>query len=109
MHELKLIVDLLHEGGLKKMHEFISETAKYGDLVSGPRVVTAETKQRMKEILGDIQSGAFAREWILENQAGRPRYQALLRKDLEHPIEQVGRELRARMTWLNPPTNAAAE
>jgi ketol-acid reductoisomerase len=109
MHELKLIVDLLHEGGLKKMHEFVSETAKYGDLVSGPRVITAETKQRMKEILGDIQSGAFAREWILENQAGRPRYEALLKKDLDHPIEQIGRELRARMTWLNPPTNAAAE
>ena len=109
MHELKLIVDLLHEGGLKKMHAFISETAKYGDLVSGPRVVTAETRQRMKEILGDIQSGAFARDWILEYQAGRPRYEALLKKDLEHPIEKVGRALRARMTWLNPPTNAAAE
>src|SRR6202042_3140148 len=66
MHELKLIVDLLHEGGLTKMHEFISETAKYGDLVSGPRVITSDTKQRMKDILSDIQSGAFAREWILE-------------------------------------------
>lgn len=106
LHELKLIVDLLHEGGLAKMHQFVSETAKYGDLVSGPRVVNAETRQRMKEILGDIQSGAFAREWILENQAGRPRYEALLKKDLNHPIEQVGRELRARMSWLNPPTNA---
>ncbi len=109
MHELKLIVDLLHEGGLKKMHEFISETAKYGDLVSGPRVITSDTKQRMKDILSDIQSGAFAREWILENQAGRPRYHALLNKDLEHPIEKIGRELRARMSWLNPPTNAVAE
>ncbi|HEY1630271.1 MAG TPA: ketol-acid reductoisomerase [Rhizomicrobium sp.] len=106
LHELKLIVDLLHEGGLKKMHEFVSETAKYGDLISGPRVVNDETRQRMKEILGDIQSGQFAREWILENQAGRPRYQALLKKDLEHPIEEVGRDLRARMSWLNPPTNA---
>ncbi|HEY2069721.1 MAG TPA: ketol-acid reductoisomerase [Rhizomicrobium sp.] len=106
LHELKLIVDLLHEGGLAKMHQFVSETAKYGDLVSGPRVVNAETKQRMKEILGDIQSGQFARDWILENQAGRPRYEALLKKDLEHPIEQVGRDLRARMSWLNPPTNA---
>ncbi|HXM00274.1 MAG TPA: ketol-acid reductoisomerase [Rhizomicrobium sp.] len=106
LHELKLIVDLLHEGGLAKMHQFVSETAKYGDLVSGPRVVNAETRQRMKEILGDIQSGAFAREWILENQAGRPRYEALLKKDLDHPIEEVGRQLRARMSWLNPPTNA---
>jgi ketol-acid reductoisomerase len=106
LHELKLIVDLLHEGGLAKMHQFVSETAKYGDLVSGPRVVNAETRQRMKEILNDIQSGAFAREWILENQAGRPRYEALLKKDLDHPIEEVGRQLRARMTWLNPPTNA---
>ncbi|HTQ15235.1 MAG TPA: ketol-acid reductoisomerase [Rhizomicrobium sp.] len=106
LHELKLIVDLLHEGGLAKMHQFVSETAKYGDLVSGPRVVNAETRQRMKEVLDDIQSGAFARDWILENQAGRPRYEALLKKDLEHPIEQVGRDLRARMSWLNPPTNA---
>jgi ketol-acid reductoisomerase len=105
MHELKLIVDLLHEGGLRKMHEFVSETAKYGDLVSGPRVVTDETRKRMKEILKDIQSGQFARDWILENQAGRPRYEALLRKDLAHPIEQVGRELRARMSWLG--ANAA--
>src|SRR6202046_3693298 len=80
LHELKLIVDLLHEGGLAKMHQFVSETAKYGDLVSGPRVVNAETRQRMKEVLNDIQSGAFAREWILENQAGRPRYEALLKK-----------------------------
>jgi ketol-acid reductoisomerase len=106
LHELKLIVDLLHEGGLAKMHQFVSETAKYGDLVSGPRVVNSETRQRMKEVLNDIQSGAFAREWILENQAGRPRYEALLKKDLDHPIEEVGRQLRARMTWLNPPTNA---
>jgi ketol-acid reductoisomerase len=106
LHELKLIVDLLHEGGLAKMHQFVSETAKYGDLVSGPRVVNDETRKRMKEVLTDIQSGQFARDWILENQAGRPRYEALLKKDLEHPIEQVGRDLRARMSWLNPPTNA---
>ena len=106
MHELKLIVDLLYEGGLRKMHEFVSETAKYGDLVSGPRVVNGETRQRMREVLKEIQSGTFAREWILENQAGRPRYSALLQKDLEHPIEKIGRELRARMSWLNQPTNA---
>ena len=109
MHELKLIVDLLHEGGLKKMHEFVSETAKYGDLVSGPRIVTEDTRRHMRDVLGDIQSGSFARDWIFENQAGRPRYEALLKKDLDHPIEKVGRELRARMRWLDPQTNAAAE
>ncbi len=90
MHELKLIVDLLHEGGLKKMHEFISETAKYGDLVSGPRIVTDETRQHMKDVLRDIQSGSFARDWILENQAGRPRYEALLKKD-PRPSDRTGR------------------
>ena len=102
MHELKLIVDLLHEGGLKKMHEFVSETAKYGDLVSGPRVVNGETRARMKEILSEIRSGQFAREWIRENETGRPKYETLLQKDLDHPIESVGRKLRGRMPWLNP-------
>ncbi len=102
LHEVKLIVDLLHEGGLAKMHEFISETAKYGDFVSGPRVVNAETKARMKEVLTDIQNGGFARDWILENQAGRPRYMQMWAQDENHPIEKVGRELRARMPWLNP-------
>jgi ketol-acid reductoisomerase len=106
MHELKLIVDLLHEGGLAKMHEFVSETAKYGDLVSGPRVVDASTRARMKEVLDDIRSGSFAREWILENQAGRPRYTAMLNADLNHPIEAVGRELRGRMSWLANGANA---
>jgi ketol-acid reductoisomerase len=102
MHELKLIVDLLYEGGLRKMHAFVSETAKYGDLVSGPRVVNAETRARMGEILAEIRSGAFAREWIAENEHGRPRYRALLEKDLAHPIEKVGSALRERMAWLKP-------
>ena len=106
LHELKLIVDLFYEGGISKMHEFISETAKYGAVASGPRVITDETRRNMRGILGDIQSGAFARDWILENQAGKPRYEALLRKDMAHPIETVGRDLRARMSWLNTPTNA---
>lgn len=105
LHELKLIVDLLYEGGIAKMHDFISETAKYGDLVSGPRVINAETKQRMREVLKDIQTGNFARDWILENQAGKPRYQQLLAADLNHPIEKTGRELRARMSWLKPGAN----
>lgn len=101
LHELKLIVDLLYEGGLAKMHEFVSETAKYGDLVSGPRVINDETRQRMREVLKDIQSGQFARDWIVENQAGKPRYTKLLEADLAHPIEETGQELRKRMAWLN--------
>jgi ketol-acid reductoisomerase len=105
LHELKLIVDLLYEGGVAKMHQFVSETAKYGDLVSGPRVINAETRARMRDVLGDIQSGAFARDWILENQAGKPRYSKLLEKDLAHPIEKTGADLRARMAWLQPGAN----
>ncbi len=105
LHELKLIVDLLYEGGVAKMHQFVSETAKYGDLVSGPRVINDETRARMREVLTDIQSGAFARDWILENQAGKPRYAQLLEKDLAHPIEKTGAELRARMAWLQPGAN----
>ncbi len=105
LHELKLIVDLLYEGGVAKMHEFISETAKYGDLVSGPRVVNDETRQRMREILKDIQTGQFARDWILENQTGKVRYQQLLDADLAHPIEKTGKELRERMAWLKPGAN----
>jgi ketol-acid reductoisomerase len=106
LHELKLIVDLMYEGGLARMHDFISETAKYGDLVSGPRVINDETRARMREVLTDIQTGAFARDWILENQAGKPRYDALLRQDLEQDIEKTGARLRARMAWLQPGANA---
>ncbi|WP_019960790.1 ketol-acid reductoisomerase [Woodsholea maritima] len=106
LHELKLIVDLLYEGGLSKMHEFISETAKYGDLRSGPRVINDETRARMREVLKDIQDGTFARDWITENQAGKPQYNALLRKDLDHPIEHTGARLRADMPWLQPGANA---
>jgi ketol-acid reductoisomerase len=109
LHELKLIVDLLYEGGIAKMHDFISETAKYGDLVSGPRVINAETKQRMREVLKDIQTGNFARDWILENQAGKPRYQQLLDADLNHPIEATGKELRSRMSWLKPGANTKGD
>ncbi len=108
MHELKLIVDLLYEGGLAKMHEFISETAIYGDLTSGPRIINDETRARMREVLGNIQDGNFARDWVLENQAGQPRYKALLEKDLAHPIEQVGARLRDNMAWLKPGANSAA-
>jgi len=101
LHELKLIVDLLHEGGITKMHQFISETAKWGDLTSGPRVVTNKTKKEMGKILKDIQKGKFAKKWIEENKAGKPVYNELMQKDLDHPIEKVGAALRARMPWLN--------
>ena len=100
MHELKLIVDLLHEGGLKKMHEFISETAAYGDLVSGPRVVDAHARGKMQEILDEIQDGTFARNWIDENKAGQPEYKRMMAEDLKHPIEKIGADLRSRMDWL---------
>ena len=100
LHELKLIVDLLHEGGLRKMHEFISETAKYGDLTRGPRIVDQHTRMKMREILKEIQSGRFAEQWIEENRTGRKEYLELLEQDINHPIERVGAALRARMPWL---------
>ncbi|MCZ6476475.1 MAG: ketol-acid reductoisomerase [Gammaproteobacteria bacterium] len=100
MHEVKLIVDLLHEGGLRKMHEFVSETAKYGDLTQGPRVVDAHTSERMREVLKDIQDGTFAKNWVSEYEAGLPEYNRLLEEDLNSQIETVGKELRGRMSWL---------
>ena len=99
-HEVKLIVDLIYEGGITNMRYSISDTAEYGDLTRGPRVVDEESKKEMKKILTEIQSGEFAREWILENQAGRPVYNALLKKGQEHPIEEVGSELRSMMSSL---------
>jgi len=101
LHELKLIVDLLHEGGLSKMHEFISETAKYGDLTRGPRVVNDRVKGEMRKILKEVQTGKFARQWIAENASGRRNYDRMLREDTHRQIEKVGAELRARMPWLN--------
>ena len=100
MHEMKLIVDLLHEGGLRKMHEFISDTAAWGDMVSGPRVVDENSRAAMKAVLTDIQDGTFARNWVAENEAGMPEFRARMNADLEHPIEKVGAELRGRMDWL---------
>lgn len=100
MHELKLIVDLLHEGGLKKMHEFISETAAWGDLVSGPRVIDAHVREKMQDVLNDIQDGTFARNWIKETAGGQKEYRRLMNADLEHQIEKVGADLRGRMDWL---------
>jgi len=100
MHELKLIVDLLHEGGLRKMHEFISETAAYGDLTRGPRIVDAHVREKMQEVLTDIQDGTFARQWIDENKTGQSEYKRLMSEDLSHQIEKVGADLRSRMDWL---------
>ena len=102
LNELKLIVDLIFEGGLTYMRYSVSDTAEYGDYTKGPRVIDASTRQRMKQILQDVQSGAFARDWILENQAGRPVYHALKKRDAEHPIEIVGKELRKMMKWIKP-------
>jgi ketol-acid reductoisomerase len=100
LHEVKLIVDLVVEGGLATMRDSISNTAEYGDYTRGPRVVTAETKAEMKKILSEIQSGQFAREFVLENQAGKPGFTAMRRQEAEHPIEEVGKDLRAMFSWL---------
>jgi ketol-acid reductoisomerase len=100
LHELKLIVDLMYEGGIANMRYSISNTAEYGDLTRGPRIIDARTKAEMAKILKEIQTGEFAREFILENQAGTPRMQAMRRLGAEHPIEVVGQKLRAMMTWI---------
>jgi ketol-acid reductoisomerase len=108
LHELKLIVDLLHEGGLAKMHQFISETAKYGDLTRGPRIINERVKNEMRKVLKEVRSGRFARQWIRENEQGRPNYQRLLTADIDHQIERVGGTLRARMPWLQEKRGRAA-
>ena len=100
LHGLKLIVDLLYEGGIAKMHKFISETAKYGDLTRGPRIVNERVKNEMRKVLKEVQSGKFARQWIKENATGKVNYEKLLKKDLAHPIEKTGAALRSRMAWL---------
>lgn len=100
LHEVKLIVDLIVEGGLAKMRDSISNTAEYGDLTRGPRIVTDATRLEMKKILSEIQSGQFAREFVLENQAGKPGFTAMRRQEAEHPIEEVGKDLRAMFSWL---------
>ncbi len=100
LHEMKLIVDLIYEGGLAAMRDSISNTAEYGDYVTGPRIVTEETKKEMKRVLADIQSGRFARDFILENQSNRAFLTATRRNEAEHPIEQVGKQLRSMMQWI---------
>ena len=112
LHELKLIVDLMYESGIAGMRYSISDTAQFGDMTRGPRIVTNETKAEMKKILGEIQRGEFAKEWILENKANRPSFNALARRDENHLIEQVGGVLRPMMSWVQRPvaqTEAAAE
>jgi ketol-acid reductoisomerase len=101
LHELKLIVDLMYEGGMEDMRYSISDTARYGDVTRGPKVVGPEVKEAMKKVLGDIQSGAFAKEWIAEVRAGQPNLKNLVESDRKHPLEVVGRHLRSMMTWLN--------
>ncbi|MEX2618827.1 MAG: ketol-acid reductoisomerase [Egibacteraceae bacterium] len=100
LHELKLIVDLLYEGGLARMRYSISDTAEYGDYTSGPYIVDDGVKDRMREVLARVQDGTWARDWILENAAGQPSFRAQRRRQAQHPIEVVGRELRSMMSWL---------
>ena len=101
LHELKLIVDLFYQGGLSYMRYSVSNTAEYGDYTRGPRIVTDETKAEMKRILSEIQSGQFAREWILENKANAPGFKAIRRRERSHGLEQVGQQLRRMMTWID--------
>ena len=103
MHEMKLIVDLFYQGGLAYMRYSVSDTAEYGDYTRGPRVVSDQTKIEMKKILSEIQSGQFAREWVLENQANRAQFLAMRKRDADHSIEEVGKRLRGMMAWIKPP------
>ena len=105
VHELKLIVDLIYTGGLNKMRRVVSNTAEFGDLTRGPRVVDESVRERMREILQEVQSGKFAREWVLENRANQPVLQALRRRESELPIEKVGKDLRSMMTWIDQATD----
>ena len=100
LHELKLIVDLIYESGIQGMRKSVSDTAKYGDITRGKRIITDETRKEMRKILAEVQSGEFAREWITENRANRPVFNALMRKDSTHLIEIVGAKLRGMMDWI---------
>jgi ketol-acid reductoisomerase len=103
LHELKLIVDLMYEGGIARMRYSISDTAEYGDVTRGPRVINAQVKAEMQKILGEIQDGTFAKEWVAEDAAGRPNYTKLQAEGEQHPIEEVGRKLRGLMSWVDRP------
>jgi ketol-acid reductoisomerase len=108
LHELKLIVDLMYEGGIARMRYSISDTAEYGDLTRGPRVVNAAVKEEMKKILGEIQDGTFASEWVAEDEAGRNNYKKLQAEGEQHPIEEVGKKLRGLMSWVDRPITETA-
>ncbi|MBR0659946.1 ketol-acid reductoisomerase [Neoroseomonas oryzicola] len=101
LHEVKLIVDLIYEGGIANMNYSVSNTAEYGEYVTGPRIITAETKAEMKKVLEDIQTGRFARDWMLENKVNQASFKAIRRRNAEHPIEEVGAKLRAMMPWIS--------
>jgi ketol-acid reductoisomerase len=103
LHEMKLIVDLIYEGGFENMRYSVSETAEYGDYITGPKIITEDTRKEMKNILKDIQDGTFAYDWILENNAGQPRFLAMKDMALEHPIIETGKKLRSMMSWINKP------
>ncbi len=108
LHELKLIVDLMYEGGIARMRYSVSDTAEYGDVTRGPRVINSAVKDEMRKILGEIQDGEFAREWIAEDDAGRPNFTKLQQQGAEHPIEKVGAQLRGMMSWVDRPITETA-
>jgi len=101
LHEVKLIVDLIYEGGIANMNYSVSNTAEYGEYVTGPRIITTQTREEMRRVLSDIQTGKFAREWVLENKAGQPSFKATRARNAAHPIEEVGERLRAMMPWIS--------
>jgi ketol-acid reductoisomerase len=102
LHEMKLIVDLIQQGGLTYMRYSVSDTAEHGDYTGGRRVITGETRAEMRRMLDEVQNGTYARNWILENQAGRPYFNTMRKREEEHVIEKVGRKLRAMMPWMDP-------
>ncbi|HYQ65228.1 ketol-acid reductoisomerase [Actinophytocola sp.] len=108
LHELKLIVDLMYEGGIARMRYSISDTAEYGDVTRGPRVITDSVREEMRKILGEIQDGTFANEWVGEDEAGRPNFQKLVEQGEQHPIEEVGKKLRGLMSWVDRPITETA-
>jgi ketol-acid reductoisomerase len=108
LHELKLIVDLMYEGGIARMRYSVSDTAEYGDLTRGPRVIDGRVKEEMRRILGEIQNGEFAREWVAEDDAGRPTFGKLREQAEQHPIEEVGKQLRDMMSWVDRPLTDTA-
>ena len=108
LHELKLIVDLMYEGGIARMRYSVSDTAEYGDVTRGPRVIDGRVKEEMKRILGEIQNGEFAKEWVAEDDAGRPNFSKLREQGAQHPIEEVGKKLRDMMSWVDKPLNDTA-